>query len=78
MRNLQICALFVRQQVDDSDKLRAIYIVDCVFCTHERDLAMHCRYFLFLSRSGPNASENGCCACERETEPKCVSLTPNA
>ena len=53
-------------------------IVDCVFCTHERDLAMHVVNLNFCPRSGPNAWENGCCACERETEPKCVSLTPNA
>ena len=31
----------------------------------------------FFKAQGPNAWENGCCACERETEPKCVSLTPN-
>ena len=34
--------------------------VDCIFCTHERDLAMHWHSFFFPS--GPNAWENGRCA----------------
>ena len=83
VRNLQICPLFVRQVklmilINCVQSEDCANIVECVFCSHERDLAMRCRSFLFLSRSGPNAWENGCCACERETEPKCVSLMPNA
>ena len=54
MRNLQICALFVRQLklmilINCMQSEDCVNFVDCVFCTRERDLAMHCdhcRYFL--------------------------------
>ena len=58
MRNLQVCAMFVRQ-------LKLMILMNCVqsedcailkiafICTHVRIMAMYCRLFLILSSLAP-------------------------